>query len=105
MTELNSQHRPRPEPSGEIGLEQLTDLRRDGGEDLVCRSSARNERRHPPERRLLIGRPRNGFVRLGLRDCRCDELAIILESPRVERLVIAPAGCRCRERGGVSAAA
>jgi hypothetical protein len=41
------------EHSGEVGAEQRPNLARDRAEQLPRRDVLRNERRHPPQRRLL----------------------------------------------------
>src|SRR3954469_2871031 len=52
----------------------MPDLARDSGEDLLPGRVARDERRHSPQRRLLVGKASNLGPRLTVGDGRGDEL-------------------------------
>ena len=58
----------------EVGAEQPADLFGDRREDLAFGHSARDERRHAPKGRLLVGQPPDLRPRLGVRDRRRHEL-------------------------------
>ena len=58
---------------GEIRAEQLADLLGDGGEQLARRHVLRDQRRHAPQRGLLVGEPLDLRARLGVGDGRGDQ--------------------------------
>ena len=58
----------------EIDRKQPPDLLGDRREQLLGRHAARDERRDPPQRRLLLGQPGQAGAALGVRDRRRHQL-------------------------------
>ena len=67
---------------GGVDAEELADLARDRREDLRRIDPARDERRHAPQRGLLVGEPAHLAPRLGVRDRGGHELGEVGE-PRL----------------------
>ena len=67
----------------EVGVAQQPHLARDGLEDLAGGQPLRDQRRHPPQRCLLVGEPPlRGLGLLGLA-CPCPRLLGALRAPAV----------------------
>ena len=62
-----------------MGAEEAPDLVADGPEDLVGLRTARDQRRHAPQRRLLVGELCKRLPGLRIRDRRCNQLREPLE--------------------------
>src|SRR6266540_2874535 len=86
----------------DVGVEQLGNLRRNCLEDLGGRDITGDERRHPPQRRLLLRKPREGFARFGIGDRRRDELRELCEPLLcVARKVVPPVDRHCSPKTAV----
>jgi hypothetical protein len=73
-----------------LGAEQPLDLLRDGGEDVSRRHFACDQRRHPPQRRLLAREPLEVLARLGVRDRGREQVREVGQQPlrpRRERMM------------------
>jgi hypothetical protein len=57
-----------------VDLQQLPDFLGNRGEHLLWRRSARNQGRHPAQRRLLLGEPAQLYARLRVGDRGRDQL-------------------------------
>ena len=66
--------------SGAVGGNQPSDLGAHGFEHLGRRRTLRHQRRHPPQRRLLLRKPRELLVRLTVRDRGRHQLGELCET-------------------------
>ena len=76
-----------------VGVQQQLHLRGHGVEDGVGGRPFRDERRHPPERGLLLGEPFDLRARLRVGDGRRQQVAELREAPlgfRRQRLALEP---------------